>query len=70
MISKKFAHHIPSEENFKRINILRRVYSELEDLIQDYCAEGREKSVALTQLETAAMWTMKAVVINDPQEGV
>lgn len=37
---------------------------ELEDLIVAL-PEGRRRSVALTQLETAAMWAVKAAVVGD-----
>ena len=32
--------------------------------------ESRERSIALTEIETAAMWAVKSVVFNDPASEV
>lgn len=67
MISKAFAFHVPSEASKKAITELRRSFSELEQLIQVYAPNSRQRSVALTNLETAAMWAIKSVVSTDPE---
>jgi hypothetical protein len=69
-MDKKFAYHKPSEEGLRKITILRENFSELNRLIELHAYNSREKSVALTQLETAAMWAIKAVVSNDPDSEV
>lgn len=66
VIDKTFAFHKPSEESLKRITTLRESFSALGRMIADTCPASRERSVALTELETAAMWAIKAVVSNDP----
>jgi hypothetical protein len=38
--------------------------------IEAQCPESRQRSVAITELETAAMWAIKAVVFNDPNSVV
>lgn len=65
-ILKPFAYHRPSEEGMESITRLREAFSAIHAVIQDSCPGSREKSIALTELETAAMWAIKAVVYNDP----
>jgi hypothetical protein len=67
---KTFAYHKPSEEGLKKINMLREAFSELSSHISVLCPDTREKSVALTHLETTAMWAIKSVVCNDPNSEV
>lgn len=64
-IRKTFAHHAPSRVAIERIAEIRRGYSRMADLIELGCPASRERSVALTELETSAMWAIKAIVIND-----
>jgi hypothetical protein len=64
---KTYAYHRPSADGIEKIAKLRNAFSELHDLVDATCPEGRERSVALTSLEGAAMWAIKAVVCNDPE---
>lgn len=64
---KTFAYHKPGPEGLEKITRLREAFSELSALIQRVCPDSREKSVSITNLETTAMWAIKAVVINDPK---
>jgi hypothetical protein len=70
MIDKPFAYHKPSPDGLERITMLRNTFSELKCVIETACPASRERSVALTELETAAMWAIKAVVFNDPDSEV
>lgn len=67
MVKKAYAYHKPSEDGVSKIKTLREAFSSLHNLIKEIAPESREKSVAFTQLETTAMWAIKAVVCNDPQ---
>lgn len=69
-IDKPYAYHYPSDEGLKRITALREGFSNLEKLIRENCPDSRHKAVAITNLETAAMWSIKAVVFNDPESEV
>jgi hypothetical protein len=69
-MNKTFAHHDPSDESIAKIRILREKFSELQDAIDQCAPPSRERAVALTNLETAAMWAIKAVVMNDPKSEV
>lgn len=65
-IDKPYAYHKPSAEGLKRITALREAYSIVQKIIEESCPNSRQKSVAITELETSAMWAIKAVVFNDP----
>jgi|ERR1044071_561421 len=69
-IEKAFAYHKPSPDGLTKVNALREAFSAVKAAIETHCPESRQRSVALTELETAAMWAIKAVVFNDPQSEV
>lgn len=70
MINKTFAFHTPSEDGKNKIDALRIAFSEIQDLIIQLTPPSREQSTSITQLETASMWAVKAVVFNDPDSKV
>lgn len=69
-MKKTFAYHKPSNEGLEKIKVLREAFSVVHSTIELNAPSSRERSVALTELETAAMWAIKAVVCNDPQSEV
>ena len=69
-IDKPYAYHKPSEDGLDKITQLREAFSNMADLIQKVCPESRHKSITITNLETTAMWAIKAVVFNDPNSVV
>jgi hypothetical protein len=69
-VKKTFAYHKPGAGGLERITSLREAFSRLHDEIEALAPNSREKSVALTNLETTAMWAIKAVVCNDPESEV
>ena len=69
-IDKPYAYHKPSTEGLEKINKLRAHFSEGERLIREICPESRQRSVAITENETTAMWAIKSVVFNDPKSEV
>lgn len=69
-MKKTFAYHKPSEGGVKKIAELRELFSQVSDKIEELCPKCRETSVAQTNLETTAMWAIKAVVCNDPESEV
>lgn len=66
-MEKTFAYHKPSEGGLDKIRTLRQAFSDIHNQIKELAPDSREKSVALTNLETTAMWAIKAVVCNDPE---
>lgn len=69
-MKKTYAYHKPSLAGIETIAKLREAFSGLHDLIEHCAPSSREKAVALTNLETAAMWAIKSVVCNDPESEV
>lgn len=69
-MKKTYAYHKPGAKGLETITTLREAFSQLHDKIESLCPNSREKSVALTNLETTAMWAIKAVVCNDPESEV
>ena len=69
-IRKPYAYHKPSEIGLARTNKLRQAFSDLDQLIRGLSGPSREQACAITNLETAAMWAIKAVVFNDPSSEV
>jgi hypothetical protein len=61
-MNKTFAYHKPSAESLQKIDKLREAFSGLEDMIKELCPKSREMSVAMTYLETSAMWAVKSIV--------
>jgi hypothetical protein len=66
-VKKTYAYHKPSISSLDKITKLREAFSKLDDLILEIAPRSREASIAITNLETAAMWAIKAVVSNDPE---
>lgn len=69
-IDKPFAYHRPSPDGLTKITALREAFSAVKAAIEAHCPESRQRSVAVTELETSAMWAIKAVVFNDPESDV
>ena len=69
-MKKTYAYHKPSQQGLEQIAKLRQAFSDLHDTIEAVAPTSREKFMALTNLETTAMWAIKAVVCNDPQSEI
>lgn len=70
MINKTYAYHKPSPSGIRDIQELRQMFSAVHDRILRLTPISREQSVALTNLESTAMWAIKAVVCNDPESEI
>jgi hypothetical protein len=60
-----FDYQKPSEEMLPVIEATREAYKVLHAHLLTLPA-SRERSVAITELETSAMWAVKGIVFNDP----
>lgn len=69
-IDKPFAYHKPSADGLVRITALREAFSVVKAAIEMQCPESRHRSLAMTELESTAMWAIKAIVFNDPKSEV
>jgi hypothetical protein len=67
---KYYLYHKPSAAAVDKIAELRRAFSDLAELVERLAPHSRERSIALTHIETSAMWAIKAVVCNDPNSVV
>lgn len=47
-----------------RLNEINNKYKELLNLIDDNLMDGREKSLVITKLQEAAMWTTRSIAIE------
>jgi len=57
-----------TDEGVEKIMQLREGFSTLHDLIEACAPSSRERSVALTHLETAAMFANKAIAVANQLE--
>jgi hypothetical protein len=55
-LTRNFTYHAPSADQVPKYTRMREVAHGLAFLIQDYCPDSREKSLAFTKLEEAVMW--------------
>lgn len=63
---KAFCYVTPGPEALDKIQAIRKAFSDAMDAVLANAPAGRERSVAVTQLETAAMWAVKAVTHSEP----
>lgn len=64
--NRTYLHHKPSEQALEVIKMVRQAYTYLHDVVIGNAPPSRERSEAITCLETSAMWAIKAIVVNDP----
>lgn len=57
-----FDYKMPTDEQSVRINIIRDAYNNMIDVIESTIKPGRQRSVALTELETSGMWAIRGIV--------
>lgn len=55
-IEKRFSYHAPKQGQHELYVSVRAKAKELAYLINDACPEGREKCLAITNLEEAVFW--------------
>lgn len=67
--SKTFKHHVPGDTAKGMMADIRNLFTSIEGVLNQI-PPSREKSLAMTNLEQAAMWANKAVVKADPESVV
>lgn len=60
-IENNFKYHAPKPGQPEKYQELRDKAKELAYLIEEYCEGGREKSLALTNLEQSVMWANASI---------
>lgn len=63
-IERNFTYHPPKGNQPQLYEEIRNNAKELALFINDVCPDSREKSLALTHLETAVMWANAAIARN------
>ncbi len=58
-----FQHFVPDESKIPDIQIVRSAYKVILDCLYSHCPPSRERSVAITELETSAMWAIKSIAL-------
>jgi hypothetical protein len=56
--------HKLSEKNIKDVEKLRQIAKQFGHLVIDLCPDGRNKSLAITNLEQSLMWAVKAIACD------
>jgi hypothetical protein len=64
-IENTFTYHSPKGDQPKRYEELRNKVKELACLIDEYCPDSREKSLAITNLQQCSMWANASIAINE-----
>ena len=64
-IEKAFKYHAPKNNQPKRYEDIRAKGKELAVMIDEYCPDSREKSLAMTKIEEAVMWANAAIARNE-----
>jgi hypothetical protein len=60
-----FGYFKPAEEMLPVIQAVRDDYTALHKRILNLCPPSRQRAIAITELETSAMWAIKGLVLND-----
>lgn len=63
-LENRFMYHSPKEGQPEKYTAIREKAKELAYLIDAECPNSREKSVAMTNLETAVMWANASIARN------
>lgn len=64
-IENNFVYHAPKPGQPEKYMALREKAKELAYLIDELCPPSRERSVAMTELETAVFWANAAIARNE-----
>ena len=67
-IDNNFTYHPPSQSQQEKYVFLRDGAKELAYMINAFCPESREKSLALTKLEESIMWANASIARNEEGE--
>ena len=61
IIENNFTYHAPNIASQQKYESLLKNAKHLANLINEYCPESREKSLAFTNLEQAIMWANASI---------
>ena len=64
-IENNFTYHAPKEDQIARYTEIRQNAKLTAELFDKLCPDSREKSLAMTKLEEAAMWANASIARNE-----
>lgn len=64
-LDRNFTYHPPKPGQPERYQRLREKAKELAYLIDELCPQSRERSIAMTELETSVFWANAAIARNE-----
>ncbi len=64
-INNTFTYHVPKMGQSERYEAIRETAREFALLINEMCPESREKSLAITTLQSAVHWANASIAINE-----
>jgi hypothetical protein len=64
-INRSLTNHTPSTNAIEQIESIRRTGKSLALVVVGHTETSRESSLALTKIEEAVMWAVKAVILDD-----
>jgi hypothetical protein len=67
---KSHADHRPSPDVQETMAAMRAIFMATVSALDEQIPECREKALAVTALEEAAMWALKALAVTDPSAEV
>ena len=66
-LDNDFCYHAPTSEQIPKYQGLRAAFKNLATEIVETCPDSRERSTALTHLETAMFWANASIARNGPK---
>ncbi len=64
-IKNNFTYHAPNDDQRERYVSIREHAKDFAFLIEEFCPESREKSLAMTKLEECVMWANASIARNE-----
>ena len=68
-VHNRFSYHPPTGNQAERYERLRGEARRLALLIVELCPHSRERSLALTELQSVTMWANASIACNENKEG-
>ena len=64
-IENRFTYHKPDDEQIERYTRIREHAKHLAYILDKYCPDSRELSLAMTKLDETVMWANAAIARNE-----
>lgn len=65
-LNNRFSYHPASGDTAPRYAEVRQAFLELAKFVDDAVPDGRDKALALTELQSAMHWTNSAIAMSTP----